>query len=53
MLCCDGVWDEVEDQIAVDIVKSEKDLYQSSVKLRDFSYLLGSEDNISVIIVKL
>jgi serine/threonine protein phosphatase PrpC len=47
------VWDEVEDQHAVDIVKTEPDPFKASAKLRDFAYLLNSEDNISVIVVKL
>lgn len=56
---CDGVWDEgkyinlsfssvVSDQMAVDVVKNEKDPFYASTKLRDLAYLLGSDDNISV-----
>jgi len=53
ILACDGVWDEINDQDAVEIVKSETDLYKACSKLRDFAYLFSSEDNISVIVVKL
>jgi len=53
ILACDGVWDELSDQEAVDLVRSESDLYRASVKLRDYAYLFGSEDNISVVIVRL
>lgn len=54
ILGCDGVWDEIEDQEAVDIVRnSEGGLYDKAVRVRDYSYLLSSEDNVSVIIVSL
>jgi serine/threonine protein phosphatase PrpC len=53
ILACDGVWDEIEDQMAVDIVAMEKERYQGACRLRDYAYLLTSEDNISVIIVDL
>lgn len=48
------MWDEIEDQKAVDIVRSEiqHSTYRAACKLRDYAYLLGSEDNISVIVVK-
>eukprot|EP01117_Protostelium_nocturnum_P001729 TRINITY_DN1212_c1_g1_i3.p1 TRINITY_DN1212_c1_g1~~TRINITY_DN1212_c1_g1_i3.p1 ORF type:complete len:1018 (+),score=220.97 TRINITY_DN1212_c1_g1_i3:268-3321(+) len=50
---CDGVWDEVEDEKAVKIVDTEVDIYKAVVKLRDYSYLMSSEDNISVVIIKI
>ena len=53
ILACDGVWDEIEDQEAVDIVSMEKDRYKGACRLRDYAYLLNSEDNISVIVVDL
>lgn len=53
VLACDGVWDELSDQEAVDLVRSEPDIYRACVKLRDYTYLFGSEDNISVIIIRL
>jgi len=52
ILACDGVWDEVKDSIAVDLVRDEKNPFLASCKLRDYAYLLGSDDNISVIIVR-
>jgi len=53
ILACDGVWDEVSDERAVEIVMQEPDPYVACAKLRDFAYALGSDDNISVMIVHL
>jgi len=53
ILGCDGVWDEIEDQEAVDLVRSDSSLYKSSIKLRDNAFLLGSDDNISAVLVNL
>jgi len=57
LLCCDGVWDELSDFEAVSIVrKSMKphiNLHKVATKLRDYSFLLGSDDNISSMIIKI
>jgi len=58
LICCDGVWDELTDEDAVCLVLStlKKDnseaLHSVSTKLRDYSFLMGSDDNISSMIVK-
>lgn len=53
MQACDGVWDVISDEAACRIVASESDdILKASMKLRDYAYLFGSQDNISVIIVK-
>lgn len=44
--------DEIDDQTAVDLVKSESDLIKGCAKLRDYAFCHGSEDNISVIVVR-
>lgn len=50
---CDGVWDVISDEAACRIVASESDdILKASMKLRDFAYLFGSQDNISVVILK-
>lgn len=53
IIACDGVWDEVEDEPAYKIASTESDPFKASTKLRDYSFLLGSDDNISVMVVKL
>jgi len=57
IFACDGVWDMVSDELAVTIVKnslaSNSDPTLAAVTLRDFAYLLGSTDNISVVIIVL
>lgn len=53
IIACDGVWDEVSDEEAVALLSAETDPFFMGCKLRDFAYLLGSDDNISVIMVML
>ena len=54
IIACDGIWDEVADEVAVKLVRKEQgDVFRASCKLRDYAYILGSDDNISVIVVKL
>jgi len=54
ILACDGVWDVLSDQEAVEIVaRANGDPARASTRLRDAAYLLGSDDNISVIVVNL
>ena len=50
---CDGVWDEVSDQVAVEQAMLERDPFIASCRIRDLAYSLGSDDNISVIVVQL
>lgn len=57
ILGCDGVWDELSDTEACSIVhkfSSQNDnLHSLSSVVRDFAYFLGSDDNISAMVVKL
>ena len=52
---CDGVWDEVSDLEAVSFVhnfiENGGSKEHAAAALRDFTFSLGSKDNISVIIV--
>jgi leucine-rich repeat protein SHOC2 len=53
IIACDGVWDEVDDELACKIVSTQSDPFKASAKLRDYAYLLGSDDNISALLIKL
>lgn len=50
VMACDGVWDMVTDQLAVDSVAAS-DPHLSATTLRDRAFLSGSTDNISVVVV--
>jgi len=53
ILACDGLWDEVSDQEAVDLVASHINTEEPvaiASRLRDLAYLRGGDDNISVLI---
>jgi len=52
ILGCDGVWDKVSDEEAVSIVAPIDDPEKAAAKLRDFAYQQGSEDNISVVVIR-
>ena len=51
ILACDGVWDVMKDQEAVDLIATEIDPLQAAKKIRDKAYERHSQDNISVIVV--
>ncbi|KAH0793840.1 protein phosphatase 2C [Histomonas meleagridis] len=51
IIACDGVWDVMSDQEAVDLIASEIDPLEAARKIRDRAFELSSEDNISVIVV--
>lgn len=53
ILACDGVWDEVSDDRAIQIARADKNPFTASCKVRDFAYLLGSDDNISAFVIHL
>jgi len=51
ILACDGLWDVVSDQEAVDIVITSKNPEEAAVKLRDKALNLKSKDNVSVLVI--
>jgi protein phosphatase PTC1 len=54
ILACDGVWDVIEDQAAVDMIRSSSENASSKAKLLvTQSIKSGSQDNCSVIVVQL
>eukprot|EP01086_Lenisia_limosa_P005732 TRINITY_DN2310_c0_g1_i1.p1 TRINITY_DN2310_c0_g1~~TRINITY_DN2310_c0_g1_i1.p1 ORF type:complete len:922 (-),score=64.78 TRINITY_DN2310_c0_g1_i1:19-2784(-) len=52
IIACDGVWDVMSDQQAVDIVHSVDDPALAALKLRDIAYSYGSMDNITAMVIK-
>jgi len=56
LLCCDGVWDELSDDQACSIVfkalKDGRGLHKASAVLRDYAYFLGSDDNITAMVIR-
>jgi serine/threonine protein phosphatase PrpC len=69
ILACDGVWDVLSDQEAIDIVRGELkpakkrfgdsvriwdlDAQAAALKLKDQAYQKGSRDNITAVVLKL
>lgn len=51
IMACDGVWDVIDDQAAVDLCKVEKDAQSMADKLLKTSMQKGSTDNISVLVI--
>jgi len=53
ILACDGLWDVMTNAKAVEIVDKYGDPVRAAAALRDYAFLLGSTDNISVIVYRL
>jgi len=55
ILACDGVWDVIEDQAAVDIVRNsiQEDFNIKSKQLLNSAKKAGSTDNLTVIVIRL
>lgn len=51
ILACDGLWDVMSDQEAVDLIFEENDPSKAAEVLRDEAFNRKSTDNISVIVV--
>ena len=53
IIACDGVWDVMEDQIAVNYVARCQNPIRAAPMLRNYAHVLGSMDNISCCVVHL
>ncbi len=53
VLGCDGVWDFLKHQEAIDYLEDLRDPWFGSGLLRDYAYYKGSKDNISTIVIRL
>jgi len=54
IIACDGVWDILEDQNAVDVIRNmenNKDAVLAAEELRNNAFNGGSNDNISVVVI--
>jgi protein phosphatase 1L len=52
ILACDGLWDRVTDEEAIEIVSPILDPEKAAIALRNLAYCEGSDDNISVVVVR-
>ncbi|PSS37804.1 hypothetical protein PHLCEN_2v272 [Hermanssonia centrifuga] len=52
ILACDGLWDVVEDQAAVDFVRGTTDPKQAANELMEEAYRMYSTDNVTVLVVR-
>lgn len=52
IIASDGLWDVCQDQKAVDLVKNHKSTKDMSKELVQFALKNGSQDNVSVLILK-
>lgn len=52
VLCCDGVWDFVDENTVAQLVQNEVDPRAAALKVRDHAYNTGSNDNITAIVMR-
>ncbi|KAH3742480.1 protein phosphatase family protein [Pelomyxa schiedti] len=53
ILACDGVWDVISSQEAVNIIRNRENAIDAATTLRDTAFLQGSTDNLSTIVFRL
>ncbi|TFK53612.1 protein serine/threonine phosphatase 2C [Heliocybe sulcata] len=51
ILACDGLWDVIDDQSAVDLIRDVQDAQEASQKLLDYA-LARTSDNVTVLLIK-
>eukprot|EP01119_Soliformovum_irregulare_P012019 TRINITY_DN3088_c0_g1_i1.p1 TRINITY_DN3088_c0_g1~~TRINITY_DN3088_c0_g1_i1.p1 ORF type:complete len:393 (+),score=108.80 TRINITY_DN3088_c0_g1_i1:779-1957(+) len=52
IMACDGLWDVIQDHEAISMVMEVDDPEKGALKLRDTAFQMGSQDNISVLVVQ-
>lgn len=52
IIACDGLWDVLDDDCASRIMRESSTAQDAATKLRNLALALGSQDNVSVIVVK-
>lgn len=53
IMACDGLWDVISDQQAVNLIRDETDMQAAAERLRNYALDHGSTDNISVLVIDL
>ena len=53
IIACDGVWDVIDDEFAAKVVRESHSAQDAATTLRNFAFALSSNDNISVIVIKI
>jgi len=52
ILACDGLWDVITDQEAVDLIRGTGDAQAASKILMDYAFENGTRDNVTVMVVR-
>jgi len=52
IIACDGLWDVIEDQAAIDLIRDLPDPQVASKRLVEYALSHFSSDNISVLVVR-
>ena len=53
LLGCDGIFDFLSNDDCVGISKSEKNVEKAAVAIRDQSFICGSADNLTTILIEI
>uniref|UniRef100_A0A6B2LFY3 PPM-type phosphatase domain-containing protein n=1 Tax=Arcella intermedia TaxID=1963864 RepID=A0A6B2LFY3_9EUKA len=53
ILACDGIWDVMSDEDAIDLVRSQGSPFKGALLLTQTAFEKGSTDNLSAIVIKL
>lgn len=53
ILACDGIWDDVTDEEAVELVHRSEDPLTASHRILNLAHTRGSTDNLSIIVIYL
>jgi len=52
VLGCDGLWDVATNEEAAALVKTTRSAQEAALKLRDHAFMMGSTDNVSVVVIR-
>ncbi|GLB37072.1 putative sigma factor PP2C-like phosphatases [Lyophyllum shimeji] len=52
ILACDGLWDVISDQEAVDLIRGIEDAQEASKTLLDYAFEMGTRDNVTIMVLQ-